>query len=62
MTASIRASSLNTVKYTNSNFRLLRINEKEKRTLDNAQKAKKRKIEAQQTRTLDLLKDLYKKN
>ena len=55
MTASIRASSLNSVKYTNSNFRLLRINEKEKRTLDNAQKAKKRKIEAQQTRTLDLL-------
>ena len=62
MTASIRASSLNSVKYTNSNFRLLRINEKEKRTLDNAQKAKKRKIEAQQTRTLDLLKDLCKKN
>ena len=35
---------------------------KRKRALDNAQKAKKRKIEAQQTRTLDLLKDLCKKN
>ena len=33
-----------------------------KRALDNAQKAKKRKIEAQQTRTLDMLKDLCKKN
>ena len=35
---------------------------KRKRALDNAQKAKKRKIEAQQTKTLDLLKNLCKKN
>ena len=35
---------------------------KRKHALDNTQKAKKRKIAAQQTKTLDLLKDLCKKN
>ena len=61
MTASIRASK---VKYSEIHKVKLSSAEnqrKRKRAQDTAQKAKK-KIEAQQTRTLDLLKGLIKKN
>ena len=62
MTASVRASKF---KYSEIHeFRLSSAENqrKRKRSLDDAQKAKKRKIEAQQTRILDPLKDLCKKN
>ena len=61
MTASIRASKF---KYSEIHkFKLLSAENqrKRKRALDTARKAKK-KIKAQQTRTLDLLKGLCKKN
>ena len=49
-------------KYTNSNFPAAGSQRKRKRALENAQQVKKRKIEAKQTRTLDLLNIFAKKN
>ena len=62
MTASIRTLKF---KYSEIHkFKLLSAENQRKRRRppDNAQKAKKRKIEAQQTRTLDRLKDFCRKN
>ena len=61
MTASIRASKFKCSEIHKSKLSSAEDQRKKKRALDNAQKAKK-KIEAQQTRTLDLLKGLCKRN
>ena len=61
MTASIRTSKFKYSEIHKFKLSSAENQRKRKRALDNAQKAKK-KIEAQQTRTLDLLKGLCKKN
>ena len=62
MTASIRAPKFKYSEIHKFKLSSAESQQKRKRALDNAQKAKKRKLEAQQTSTLDLLKGLCKKN